>query len=287
MNSMRIVLNYSLMKIKSYFKSQKIVVLAVYVFLIMFSVFKGIRNFAITIGYNISPFSYPHLISTHYMKLLIMVGAVILFLDAPFINDLSINLMTKMKKKYWIISNSFYIFLMSIFYTALYNVFLLVGFIGVQTMIGDWGKLMYTVARNASVSREFDMKIIFNPIILDRYSPLQGMTHSILLSILEFAIIGMIIMTVSLFFKSNMPGIIAASVYILFEDYLSILGNLNISKYVPVTYVNLGVFESTNTHFRISLTTAYFVLISIVIALMIISMYRLYKMDVEIYKEIE
>lgn len=287
MNNLRFIYNYSLMKIKTYFMSQKILVLGVYVFLILLGVFKGIRSFASTVGYNISLYSYPHLISTQYMKLLIMIGAIILFLDAPFINNLSIYLMSKMKKRYWIISNTFYVFLMSVFYTAIYNISLLIGFSGMQSAIGDWGKLMYTIARNPNASRDFGMKINYSLIIMERYTPYEAMFHSIMLSILEFMIIGMIIMTVSLFFKSNTPGIIAASVYILFEDYLSLLGDLKISKFVPITYVNIGIFEKTNSHWRISLPTAYIVLVTIIIGLTLLAIYRLKSMDVETYKEIE
>lgn len=287
MNSIRIIYNYNKMRLSSFFFSQKSLVMLIYIFLIFVERFSGLKLLIENLGYNISIYSYPHLLASGFMRFLITIGALILFMDAPFMDNLVWTLMSKMKKKLWIISNVVYIFIMSVIYTITLNIAILISLIGHQTFIPDWGKIMYTLARNKILNEEYGIRIFYNTTLMDRYTPLEAMEYSISLSILQFMIIGLIIMSISLFFKTNWIGVLSTCIYILSENYVSLAGDLNFDRFLPVTYLDITSLELVKSHWSMTVSSAYLILFLIIVTLSLISYFRIKSMDIDVYKELE
>lgn len=287
MDSIRIIYNYNKMKLNAFFFSQKSLVMLIYIFLIFVERFSGLKLLIEKFGYNISVYSYPHILASGFMRFLITIGALILFMDAPFMDNLVWTLMSKMKKKLWVISNVVYIFIMSVIYTITLNIAILISLIGHQTFIPDWGKIMYTLARYKMLTQEYGIRIFYNPTLMDRYTPLEAMGYSISLSILQFMIIGLIIMSISLFFKTNWMGVLSACIYILSENYVSLEGDLNFDRFLPVTYLDITSLELVKSHWSMTVSGAYLILFLIIITLSIISYFRIKSMDIDVYKELE
>lgn len=287
MDSIRIIYNYNKMKLNAFFFSQKSLVMLIYIFLIFVERFSGLKLLIEKFGYNISVYSYPHILASGFMRFLITIGALILFMDAPFMDNLVWTLMSKMKKKLWVASNVVYIFIMSVIYTITLNIAILISLIGHQTFIPDWGKIMYTLARYKMLTQEYGIRIFYNPTLMDRYTPLEAMGYSISLSILQFMIIGLIIMSISLFFKTNWMGVLSACIYILSENYVSLEGDLNFDRFLPVTYLDITSLELVKSHWSMTVSGAYMILFLIIITLSIISYFRIKSMDIDVYKELE
>lgn len=287
MDSIRIIYNYNKMKLNAFFFSQKSLVMLIYIFLIFVERFSGLKLLIEKFGYNISVYSYPHILASGFMRFLITIGALILFMDAPFMDNLVWTLMSKMKKKLWVASNVVYIFIMSVIYTITLNIAILISLIGHQTFIPDWGKIMYTLARYKMLTQEYGIRIFYNPTLMDRYTPLEAMGYSISLSILQFMIIGLIIMSISLFFKTNWMGVLSACIYILSENYVSLEGDLNFDRFLPVTYLDITSLELVKSHWSMTVSGAYLILFLIIITLSIISYFRIKSMDIDVYKELE
>lgn len=287
MNEFTKIANYIKMRLVAFFMSQRPLVVGSYIFLTLFGVFGGIKDVCDLLGYNISMFSYPHLVATLFMRMLVLVGVVLVFLDAPFLDNISENLITKMGKKIWFIANVLYIFIMSAAYTLAYNLGLLIGFLGYQTPIASWGKIITSLSRSIDLMIKYKVKISYSQGIIDKYTPFEAMVHSNLISVLEFAIIGLLIFSISLYFKSNWPGIIFACSYIMMGqlEYLVIPGYLQ--GLIPTNFLNLGVFEQGSFLWSLNLSQGYMLLIGLSLFLIAIGYRRLKKMDIIIYKGLE
>lgn len=281
------ITNYIKMRFIDFFSSQRPMVVASYVFLSLFGVFDGIKAACRLLGYNISIYTYPHLLGTPFMRTLVLAGIVLVFLNAPFPDNISEILIIKMGKKLWYLANFFYIVLKSCLYTSVYNIGILIGLRGYQSLVADWGKIITSLARSFDLMAEFAIKISYSQNIIDKYQPIEAMVHANLISILEFTIVGMIIFSVSLYFKSNWPGIISACLYIMLGqiDSLALPGFL--TALIPTNFLDIGVFESGSFLWSFNLGEGYVILIGIIIVLLLAGYFRLKRMDIIVYKEFE
>lgn len=273
---------YLAIRLRIFFSSQKPLNVLVYVFLSLYGVFSGIKKVCRILGYNISPYSYPHLIGTGFMSMLILVGLILVFIDAPFLDDSSRNIISRLGRKPWFIGSCIYIFIMSCLYSLLYNISLIIGLRGYQSFILDWGKVITTLARSMGLMASEGIKITYKYNILDKFEPVEAMIHSNLISILEFTIVGLIIFVVSLYFKSNWQGIVAGLFYIMMGQitYLAIPGFLD--ALIPVNFLDISVFENGGYIWSWSLSQGYMILVLIIVFLIILGLLRVRKMDIDL-----
>lgn len=270
-------------KLSSWKEDKRIKSLFLYILsVVIFYVFP-INKVCRDIGYRISPWIFPHLVNEPYFSLLFLTGSIILFADAPFINNLTYLTMARSGKKAWYIAQLAYISLASTVYVIIYHI---VGFLILffnTTFTSDWGLVIKFMAKNGDIAGAFK----FSKDAIKFYSPLEAMSLSFIQSLLMVIAIGMIIFTISLYFKDNRPGIFSAGVFV-FSSGLAFAFATPISyKYFPGTWLMYDTYDPLGYSSKPHPYQMLVIIFILIIVLAIAGYVKLKDKEIYAYPEVE
>lgn len=284
---MKEIFNYKKNMVRDFFTSKKIVLVLMYLFIIYAGLGDEVKDLVVDFGYNISIYSFPHVLGTIFMRSLILIGSLLLFIRAPYLDGVGIVLLTKMDRRSWVLANVGQIGILSLIYTIFNHIAVSISLAGYQAFTRDWGKIIYTITRNDLLLSEYGFKIIYKGDIVKNFSPMSAMVSSSLMLFLQVFLIGLLVYFVSLLFKENWQGLLVAAAYILSEHYISLLGDERIQKFIPVSYLDLSYLAKESTHWMISVRGAYLVLCLIIIVLIVLCLARAKKADLDFNQDKE
>lgn len=210
----------------------------VVILLIIFSnlFLSPISQFADSVGYRTTPYLLPFITGDILGQALLMFGIVLLFCDAPFIDEGQPYILLRAGRKIWAWGQVLYIVLASAVYflmTVLFSVLMLLPHV---VWIGDWGKVLYTLAQSSG-GRTFGTISISYELLVE-YTPWKAMAVSFLLSWLGAIFLGLLMFLANTYFKRAI-GAVAAVVIIIF-DFGVVSGFPNVFRKIsPITLSRL------------------------------------------------
>lgn len=224
-----------------------------------------INNFSSLIGtktnvLGILPYMYSNNLS--YFRLVIQLGIILMFSNAPFKNDNSLFSVMRTGYAKWCIGQLLYIICASLIYVIL--LFLLTNIFCIQTLgySNSWGKTFATLR----LKTEFTYPITEKIQLL--YSPLEAFWHTVLLIFMLSVFFGLLIFLMSsLIGKSS--GLILSVLLVLLglmPKFCSIPAL--IAKLSPCSLTQIGLLDKTGMTLYPSVTYAYTAL-GILIAVLI------------------
>lgn len=178
---------------------------------------RSILEFSQKVHVHVAPWVYPFLADDWYISMLIQFGAVLLFCDAPFMNEGTPYLFVRSGRKCWFWGQVLYISVATLLYTvflALSSALLLIPRLEWNM---DWGKVLGTLAHQNA----YDIFISLATQTL--YTPIQATLWALTTNWLVVVIIGMIIFTANLFLPRAWGSIIGA----MFALLAAVTGNFS------------------------------------------------------------
>lgn len=241
-------------------------VIAILLIILTHNFTKEIIDFSKDININVSPWMYPFLFSQKFIKLLFFFPLILLFCDAPFIDDNQPYVISRSGRIAWSIGQIGYIFIAS----AIYFLFLMVLTIVINipniqfTM--EWGKVLGTLA-NTNASVQVGLKTIINSSTIYYFSPFQAMWFSFLLSWLVGVFLGLIIYVINSLSNTRMFGILTSSFFLVLDA--TVTGRPNLYRFSPVSWSNLARIDIEGTTSMPSITYIY-IAFTLLIGLMVL-----------------
>lgn len=199
-------------------------------------VYKRTSNFSEDVQIDISPWIFPFLFTQKFIKLLFFFPLILLFCNAPFIDDNQAYIILRSGRIPWSIGQVGYI----IFATAIYFLFLVFLTIAINIFnlqfTSEWGKVLGTLA-NTNAANLVGLKINVSSNILHYFSPLQAMWFTFLLNWLVGVLLGLIIYVFNLLSNIRMAGVLIASFLLVLDA--TVTGRPNLYRFSPVSWSNL------------------------------------------------
>jgi hypothetical protein len=203
----------------------------------------SVKGFSETVQTKTAPWIFPFLMQQSYIQLIFLLGAVLLFCDAPFIDTGSSFEMIRAGKGNWIIGKIIYTALLSGIYTfciIILSVGLLLPRINFSN---DWGKVLGTLAQTNAAEVYGNSFIKLDYGIMIKYSPCEAMLYSFLIAWCICFITGMLIMLLNLLFK-KIPGAIGGMMIGALSYFQKNFSNLyTMSFFSPASWMDIGMWN--------------------------------------------
>lgn len=240
--------------------------------------FSDIYEYAGVVGYNVSPWMFPHLLITPVVIPIFGFFAVLFFSDAPFMDRHMPFIVIRTGRFSWVLGQLFYIIFASFFYTIIIYMVTVLAFIPHIEFTGGWGKVITTLARNPGSA--YDKGIILTSLIdgdiVTFFTARKATLISLVLFFLVTLFIGIVIFSLNLI-VGRMCGIITAGTLVFISYFCIFVGRLTIGLKVyyfsPVSWSSLqyidwyGSGESPSLQYAITFLVGISLLLSILSAI--------------------
>lgn len=183
-----------------------------------------------------TPFLFPFLFADQYMAFFIMLGCVILFSNAPFLESGYVPALMRTGREKWALGQILYIIGTSFCYLLvilLISILLLLPYISLEN---QWGSIWQTLAQtDAAYQIQLDLNVPYR--ILMDYQPVQAVMTQFFMAMLVCVFLGLLLFVLN-FTLGKGPGICIAAFHVLI---VTRVGSMDSFLYwlTPVYWVNL------------------------------------------------
>lgn len=170
---------------------------------------------------------FPFIYSQYYMKVIFTIPLLLLFCNAPFIDNNQIYVYIRSGRTKWLLGQLIYIF----FASAIYYLFIIVATFVLMSLSNtsyslEWGKVLKTIA-------EVDMSGLGNfpfiqvsDMVIRCFTPIQA-----------------VIFTFNYLFRNKYIGVTIASFGIVFSFFVEIAGYPDLINYSPTSWITLDKID--------------------------------------------
>jgi hypothetical protein len=204
---------------------------------------EGYGQFCQAVDMKMSPWVFPFLYNSKYVKILFFAPLLLLFCDAPFIDSTQPYVICRSGRIAWSVGQLLYIVVLS----ALYFLFLLA--VSCLFILGsvepslEWGKVLGTLA-NTDAAGKLDLLCFVNNQVLSYFTPLQATWFTFLLSWLVGIFLGFVIYALNSLTGTRSLGVVAAAFFLVLDS--AVVGIPLLIRWSPVSWSsisNIGIGE--------------------------------------------
>ena len=239
-----------------------------------------IRAFCQETGYNIHPYVFPFFLAEPYSLLMVLLGLILLFCDAPFIEDGHPYIIMRSGRKVWTCGQLVYIALASLAYFAIVLFLTVVSLLPYLTFATGWGKVINTLTQTSS--SWYQIPIPFDRSIVERLKPGQAFLIELFLCWLLGTALGYLMFIVNMRIGRNGGPIIAAAVAVF--PLVVRRSDWWLHYVSPASWVSLSVLNLSGSTTFPSFSYAVLALTIIIIAFASIAAASMAHRDVDILK---
>lgn len=205
MSSMKVIWYTCVQQFQKWLKNPRIITVFILFFALVFDVVFRFNQIGLEWGVKNTPWFLPFFLVNSYFGLYTLLGFVLLFCDAPFIDRHQPYVIIRIGKLKWVAGQILYIVLASFVFLAAIQIFMIVVLFPTLTFSKEWGSILYTFSiTNMGVTQFLD---ISRGIIME-YSPLEATILSFGLAWLEGIAIGCLMFLVNFRFKHSLGTIL-------------------------------------------------------------------------------
>lgn len=283
MDKLKCSISISLYQFKKWLIDPRIYVIFISIFLYLHSLLSPILEFCLYSGYSITPFVFPYVMCQSISVMLIMLGVILLFCDAPFIGAEQPYIIMRSGRKQWVYGSILYIALASAIFFFIIILFTVIILFPVIEFSSGWGKVIGTFVQT-SVASQHGISLPFSHAIFIGYTPLQAMLVSFTISCLVAFLLGMIIFTLNLKFTRS-AGVVGALLLILWQMAVTKTWT-GFVRYSPVSWVSLSNIDIFSSTLYPSLGYVYIVLLSAALIAIFLSLLFMQNKDIQVLKSV-
>ena len=228
---------------------------------------QGIAEFSSLAHLPVSPWIYPFLSTHNYVKLLFFFPLVLLFCNAPFIDDNQPYVFVRSGRSAWCAGQVLYIILATGAYFAVLILCTFLLHFPHMAYDADWGKVIGTLAAT-NAYQQLNHPVFVSSHIVTYFTPPVAMWYTFLLSWLAGVFLGLVIYCINSLSRTRSLGVFAAAFFLIWDAVCRT--NYKLIRFSPVSWCNLdtidigGVTSYPSIQF---ILTGYAVLLAALIAL--------------------
>ena len=251
--------------------------------LYLYSKINPINTFCIDTGYKISPYIFSFIMSEQNSVLLIMLGIVLLFCDAPFIEIDQPYIIMRSGRKLWVLGQMIYIVIASMLYVLVIMLLSILILLPNLEFNIEWGKVIGTFAQ-ANVAYQHNITIPFEFSIYNAYTPLSATGIAFFNCWIVSVFLGMCMFVLNLNI-SRSAGAIGTTLLVLWQMVVTKTWT-GFTKFSPVTWVSLAKIDTNGNTLYPTLEYIYIVILTMIVILFAISVFSMKKRDINVLKSV-
>ncbi|PLR77953.1 hypothetical protein CU633_07970 [Bacillus sp. V3-13] len=243
-------------------------VIAILLIILTHNFTKEIADFARDINIDVSPWMFPFLFTQKFIKLLFFFPLILLFCDAPFVDDNQPYIIARSGRIPWSIGQIGYIFIASAcYFIFLMSITIIINLPSIQFTM-EWGKVLGTLA-NTNASVVVGLKTLITSGTLHYFSPFQAMWFSFLLSWLAGVFLGLMIYVINSLTNTRIFGVLTASFFLVLDA--TVTGKPYLYRFSPVSWSNLDRIDIEGTTPMPSITYIYIGFALLIVTMIILA----------------
>ncbi|MDR0515270.1 MAG: hypothetical protein LBG81_08965 [Coriobacteriaceae bacterium] len=201
-----------------------------------------VKAMAYATGYAVSPIVFPFLTGGEVNQLIIIVGALFLFSDAPFVGESQLFVLARTGRRPWVLGQALYIAGASACYVAVLLALSLIFLAPVSTMGTEgWGKVLTTLCYT-DAGAAFHLGFTVPEKVLTSLTPAAALGLQLMLEWMAVAIVGLVVFTVNLFAPVK-AGVFAGGLMALFDLLVTNALPFALYGFSPVSLARLPVLD--------------------------------------------
>lgn len=200
---------------------------------------QGIAEFCGMVDVPVSPWIFPFLL-TGRDKLLLFFPLVLLFCNAPFIDDNQPYLLIRSGRSAWCAGQVLYIVLATGAYFAFLMLCTILLHLPHMAFNADWGKVVTTLTSD-SFFQQMEHPIVLSKHIVTYFTPLVAMWYTFFLSWLAGVFLGLVMFVVNSLTHTQSMGVFAASFFLVADAVFA--RNYMLMRFSPVSWCNLNYID--------------------------------------------
>lgn len=244
----------------------------------------AIRKFCWTVGRDCSPWIFALLTENSSNQLFIILGALLLFCDAPFLYANSSWQILRAGRGNWFWGNMLYIWLLSFLYSVGVSILPVITMLPMLEWNTGWGKILGSLAQTSAAS-QFGMEQL-NYGIVAHHKPIGATILTIIAVWLNAVLIGVCNYAFNFYLKKGMGSVITV---ILGLSPLLIVRMAKFSAgyyFSPPLWMSLANYKWKEYGYGVSFGYAYGVLLGLILFCMILSWFGICKKDLNFSDEV-
>lgn len=282
MGSIRIAFAVCRQDFRRWASNPRIYVIAILLALFINSLTRPIANLCYSVKIAISPWVFPFITGDFNILPILMFGVVLLFCDAPFLDNSQPYIIARCGKKAWLAGQFLYIFFATVVYFLYVILLTIVNLLPVMRWQTGWGKIISTLCMT-DAGRQFQT-MTFRQEIFQYYTPLQAMGLSFLMAVLVGTFLGLLIFTINLKLSRIIGAIIASAPALLVDTIF--FNEFYFIYYSPVAWASLAKLDPTGTQLLPTVGYAVFWLMVLILVLCVVSFIFMRKKEIEVLPQI-
>lgn len=232
---------------------------------------------------GISPFLFPFFLSDDHVVLIVTLGAMLLFCDAPFIDLEQPYIVLRSGRKTWVWGQILYLAVASFLYTIFTFLMTLLLLLPKLELQFDWGKVIGTLVQTTTGS-EFGISIPFDRYVYFGYSPMGATGISLLLCFSVVLFLGVLMFYLNLR-VNRMVGTIASGLLILWQLVIRKTATVFV-RLSPVSWMKLGQIDLDGSTLYPPLSYVMIGLYAMILIFCILSVLRIRKTNIDVLKSV-
>ena len=200
-----------------------------------------VKEFSALAGIKVSPWLFPLIIPDAMGQLFVIIGATLIFCDAPFINSMTTWQLMRGGRKSLFGGHILYIWVMSLLYAAALALLPNLILFPRVAFMKDWGQVLGALAQSSAAAQMGINPPDYN--LMARFMPMQAMALTILAVWLNSVLVGMINYACNLCLRKGIGPLI--SIVMGLSPYLIIrLADFWVGYYLaPPAWMNITMYS--------------------------------------------
>lgn len=238
-------------RFKSEISGNRIFLIIVVLSIFLYNTLHPIVIFCETIDMKVTPWVFPFITNDYIVQMILMVSAVMIFCNAPFIENANMFILARAGKINMLLGHFVYIITFSLLYVLTIIFISVISLLPNILLSSGWGKVLGTLART-DISTKINLQMNVNDYIIGAYTPFSATIISALLEWACTAWFGLWIYSLNSVFKRSVGTVSAAAIVLL---DLMITNGWKPSAYAisPLTLAQISSFSGEKLMYGINL----------------------------------
>lgn len=242
----------------------------------------SINSFCDTSGYRITPWVFPFFMAQPYSLLMILLGLILLFCDAPFMDSECPYLIMRSGRSAWTAGQLVYILFSSAIYFLTVLALTIINLLPHLSWESGWGRVINTFSQNGAAS--YGVVLPFDNVIVSYFEPLQAIALEYLLCWLMGIFTGLLMFVLNLA-VSRSAGTIIASAFAIFPLFIR-RSDYWFHYISPGSWTSLSVINFSGTSSFPSPSYVFSGFILLIAALTVTALLLMRQRDIDVLKSV-
>ncbi len=277
------IFRIALVQFRKIFRTFRFLLAILWVAALFWSYMNGVRALCIMTRLDVSFWIFPLITESSGNQLFIILGALLLFCDAPYLTRFSAFQLIRAGRRNWFVGTVLYIMGLSLLYTAAIAVLPVLLMIPHVGWTEGWGIVLRSLSEPL-VAAQFSLRTL-NGSIISHYSPLEATLLTCAAVWLNTVIVGLINYTFNLMLAKG-AGAVGSLILGLSPLLIIRLANYWMGYYFsPPLWMSLAYYEWNGYGYGVSFVYAYSVMVILIIILTIVSYWGIQSKEMNFVQE--